>query len=158
VEGTVRVGKLARAKLPSGWLFLNGTDGRSFLVAHGNEPSSSVLGIAIPPDYAESRTFAVYQYADEGHVDDSESVDYDELLRSMKEGAVEDSKRRARAKLGTVELIGWAEPPHYDKAQHKLFWAEKLKFSDNDGFTLNYNVRILGRSGYLVVNGVGDFE
>ncbi|MEO6594247.1 MAG: DUF2167 domain-containing protein [Planctomycetota bacterium] len=55
-------------------------------------------------------------------------------------------------------MLGWAEPPHYDKAQHKLYWAERLQFESSGGETLNYNVRVLGRRGHLVVNGVGDID
>jgi len=158
VQGTVKVGTMAEAKLPAGWLFLSGADGRSFLKALGNQPGPSVLGVAIPPDFDASHTFAVYSYVDEGHVDDSETVDYDALLANLKESTAEESKVREKTGHGTVELLGWAEPPHYDKAHHKLYWANKLKFGDSDGLTVNYNVRVLGRAGHLVVNGVGDLD
>ncbi len=159
-EGTARIGTMAEAKLPEGWLFLAGEDGRRFLRELGNRPGPATLGVAIPPDFADSDVFAVYSYSDEGNVDDSETPDYAQLLVDMKEAAKEQSEERKKAGLGTVELLGWAEPPHYDKAEHKLFWAEKLKFSDGegDGLTLNYNVRVLGRAGHLVVQGVGGME
>jgi uncharacterized membrane-anchored protein len=157
-EGTVEVGSMARVKLPAGWLFLSGADGHGFLTALGNDPGPSVLGVALPPDFDTSHTFAVYSYVGEGHVDDSETPDYDALLADMKESTAEQSKARQKVGRGKVELLGWAEPPHYDKTQHKLYWAEKLKFGDTDGLTLNYNVRVLGRAGHLVVNGVGDVD
>lgn len=157
-EGTVAIGTMAEAKLGAGWLWLGGEDGRKFLRQIGNQPGPSTLGVAIPPDFADSEVFAVYSYADDGHVDDDEAPDYDQLLTDMKESAVEQSKERQKAGLGTVALLGWAEPPHYEKAQHKLYWAEKLQFSESDGLVLNYNVRVLGRSGHLVVNGVGGIE
>src|SRR5205814_4303057 len=53
-----------------------------------------------------------------------------------------------------MELIGWAAPPRYDKAAHKLYWAKELKFSGETGNTLNYNIRVLGRRGVLVLNAV----
>ena len=157
-EGTVRIGTVAEARLAQGWLFLAGDDARRFLTDLGNQPGPQVLGVAMPPDFAESRVFAVYSYADEGYVEDDESPDYDALLAEMQESAKESSMQRKKAGLGGVELRGWAEPPHYDKAQHKLYWAEKLKFEENPGLTLNYNVRVLGRKGHLVVNGVGDID
>ena len=157
-EGTVKVGTVAEARLTNGWLFLAGADARKFLADLGNQPGPQVLGVAMPPDFAESKVFAVYSYADEGHVGDDEAPNYDELLTDMQESAKESSKQRKQAGLGGVELQGWAEPPHYDKEQHKLYWAEKLKFDENPGLTLNYNVRVLGRSGHLVVNGVGDID
>ena len=158
VEGTVKIGTVAEAKLTQGWLFLAGADARRFLTDLGNQPGPQVIGVAMPPDFAESKVFAVYSYADEGHVADDENPDYDALLAEMQAGAKESSAQRKKAGLGGVELWGWAEPPHYDKEQHKLYWAEKLKFEENPGLTLNYNVRVLGRTGHLVVNGVGDID
>lgn len=76
----------------------------------------------------------------------------------MKDAAAEDSKQRKEAGLQGVALVGWAEAPHYDKAQKKLYWAERLHFDGEQGDTLNYNVRVLGRTGHLVVNGVGGIE
>jgi uncharacterized membrane-anchored protein len=157
-EGTVKVGTVAEARLTNGWLFLAGANARRFLLDLGNQPGPQVLGVAMPPDFAESKVFAVYSYADEGHVGDDENPNYDELLTEMQESAKESSKQRKTAGLGGVELLGWAEPPHYDKEQHKLYWAEKLKFDESAGLTLNYNVRVLGRTGHLVVNGVGDID
>lgn len=157
-EGTVKVGSVAEAKLSEGWLFLAGADGRHFLEAIGNHPGPSTLGVAIPPDFTTSHSFAVYSYADDGHVNDDEHPDYEELLADMKESTRAESEERKTLGQGGVALLGWAEPPHYDTAQHKLYWAEKLKFDDSPGLTLNYNVRILGRSGHLVVNGVGGID
>jgi len=53
-----------------------------------------------------------------------------------------------------MTLVGWAEPPHYDAVAHKLYWAKDLTFEGNDHHTLNYNIRILGRRGVLVLNAV----
>jgi uncharacterized membrane-anchored protein len=157
VEGTVQIGKWAEVKLESGWLFIANRNAQKFLVAVGNAPDPDVLGVAFAPDYEDSGVFAVYSYADEGHVEDDENPDFAELLTTMKEAAKEGSEERKKAGLAGVELLGWAEPPHYDKAEHKLYWAEKLAFEGQDEPVLNYNVRILGRSGHLVVQGVGDF-
>src|SRR5688572_1830047 len=155
-SGTAKVGNVAEVKLGEDWLWLAGADGQNFLADIGNQRSPEVLGVAIPPDFADGGTFAVYTYDDEGHVHDDEQPDYDALLADMKASAVEQSKEMKKAGLGGVKLLGWAEPPHYDKAQHKLYWAERLRFDHADGDTLNYNVRVLGRTGYLVVRGVGD--
>jgi uncharacterized membrane-anchored protein len=159
VAGTAKLGTVAEVKLGDGWQFLAGANGRRFLSDIGNRnPDASILGVAVPPDFEQSQMFAVYNYDDEGHVSDDEAPDYDQLLTDMKANAVEQSEELKKAGLGGVALLGWAEPPHYDRAQHKLYWAETLKFEDNDGLTLNYNVRVLGRRGHLVVKGVGGIE
>ena len=157
-KGTAKVGGVAEAKLGEGWLWLERGNGQKFLRDRGNLPNPAVLGVAIPPDFADGGMFAVFTYSDEGHVHDDEQPDYDALLVDMREAAVEQSKEMKKAGHGGVRLVGWAEPPHYDKTQHKLYWAERLDFEDSDEDTLNYNVRVLGRTGHLVVNGVGGIE
>ena len=52
--------------------------------------------------------------------------------------------------------MGWASPPFYDKEQKVLHWAKELHSQDADGNTLNYNVRVLGRKGVLILNAVAD--
>jgi len=98
----------------------------------------------------------ILTYVDDGHVDDSdaEKIDYDELLADMKEGTDQHNQARAEAGFPTVKLVGWAEPPHYDKATRKLYWAKELAFEDSDSNTLNYDVRVLGREGVLSMNAV----
>lgn len=155
-KGLVPIGDQARVLLADGWIWLGDSHARRFLVQLGNPEDDSVLGLAIPPDFETSNAFAVYSYADEGYVADDEEPDFDDLLSQMKDRAVEESDARKQAGLPTVKLVGWAEPPHYDKSQHKLYWAERLQFGDSDTETLNYNVRILGRGGFLVVQGVGE--
>jgi uncharacterized membrane-anchored protein len=156
--GTSKLGTVAEVRLADGWLFLPEANGRRFLTDLGNRPGASILGVAIPPDFDESHAFAVYSYVDDGHVADDEDPDYDALLHEMQEAAAEQSKERKQAGMGGVRLLGWAEPPHYDRTEHKLYWAERLQFEGSDGETLNYNVRVLGRTGHLVVNGVGDID
>ena len=156
--GTVKVGSIAEAKLGEGWRWLDGDNGRSFLRQLGNRPDSSTLGVALPPDFDQSGIFAVYSYVEDGHIEDLETPDWDELLESMKEGAKEDSKQRVKQGLESVELLGWAEPPHYDPVGKKLYWAKEIRFGGAPVTTLNYNVRILGREGVLVLNAVADTD
>jgi uncharacterized membrane-anchored protein len=155
-KGKVPVGDQATVSLGEGWIWLRDEKARGFLESLGNPPRPAVLGVALAPDYMESGVFAVYSYADEGHIEDDEEPDYDALLASMQESTTEESRQRKEAGLPTVQLNGWAEPPHYDRQQHKMYWAERLLFEEHEEETLNYNVRILGRSGYMVVQGVGD--
>jgi uncharacterized membrane-anchored protein len=155
--GTVKAGTVATVKLGDDWLWLDGADGMRFLKDLGNDPSP-VLGVAVPPEYRRSGVFAVYSYLQEGHIADDEAPDYDALLSDKKQAAVEESNARKQAGLKGVTLLGWAESPHYDKATHKLYWAERLQFEGNAGETLNYYVRVLGRTGHLVVNGVGSIR
>lgn len=153
--GVVELAGVADIKLPEGWYWIEGTDAQKMLMSMGNQRDSSVRGVALPPDFVDSSIFAVYTLDEDGHIDDEEP-DYDELLETMQENTREGSKQRQEAGMGGVELIGWAEPPHYDKDNHKLYWAKELMFEGSESGTLNYSVRVLGRTGNIEINGVGD--
>jgi uncharacterized membrane-anchored protein len=98
----------------------------------------------------------VITYGEDGYVKDNDAaaINYDKLLAQMKEGTQEVNKQREKAGYPPIELVGWATPPHYDQATHKLYWARELKFGDRPNHTLNYSIRILGRRGVLVLNAV----
>ncbi|MCB9877240.1 MAG: DUF2167 domain-containing protein [Planctomycetes bacterium] len=155
--GTIELKSHGKVALGEGWLWLAGSDGQRFLVVLGNRQDPDVNGVAISPDYNESGIFAVYSHSEEGHVDDEEP-DYDDLLQSMRDGEEDDNKARKKAGVATVRTLGWAEPPHYDKVGHKIYWATKLQFEGNEGPTLNYNVRVLGRTSTIDMIGVGDID
>jgi len=67
-----------------------------------------------------------------------------------------DDANEERKKLGyePVRLVGWAQPPHYDQGNKKLYWAKEIKFGSSEEHTLNYNIRVLGREGVLELNAV----
>ena len=94
----------------------------------------------------------------QGHVkdDDAEDIDYDDLLKQMKKDSKAYNQEREEAGYPAIELVGWASPPYYDKADKKLHWAKELKFGGYEEHILNYNIRILGRKGFLVLNVIGD--
>lgn len=100
----------------------------------------------------------VVSYEEDGYVedDDAASLDFDDLLETMKEDTIEANEELAKQGYPTAELIGWATPPHYDAATKKLYWAKELRFEGVESNTLNYNIRIFGRRGTLVLNAVAD--
>jgi uncharacterized membrane-anchored protein len=78
----------------------------------------------------------------------------------MQEGAEAENAERRKAGYEPVRLVGWAETPSYDRAAHKLYWAKELAFGTDASreHTLNYNVRVLGRRGVLVLNAVASMH
>jgi uncharacterized membrane-anchored protein len=76
------------------------------------------------------------------------------MQKSVQEADVERKKKG----YASAELVGWAAPPRYDAAAHKLYWAKELKFSDAQEDTLNYNIRMLGRRGVLVLNVIASMK
>lgn len=155
-EGTVTIGEgLASLELPEGWSYLRDSDAR-FVVEEvwGNPEDESVIGFASPP--GDVSWGVIFSFVGDGHVadEDAASLDYNELLEGMREDTRLGNEYRQEAGYESVELIGWAEPPHYDSAAKKLYWAKELRFGDDEETTLNYDVRILGRKGVLVMSAV----
>jgi uncharacterized membrane-anchored protein len=154
---------LATLNVPPSFRYLDAKQAERVLVeAWGNPMGRGTLGMLVPSELsplAEDGWAIVITYADEGHVkdDDAEGIDYGKLLRDMQKSARADNRARIRAGYPPVELIGWAAPPRYDRATRKLYWAKELKFGD-EANTLNYNIRVLGRSGVLVLNAVASMD
>ena len=129
-----------------------------------NPPDQDVLGMVVPttvPLSSEHAWAVVITRTDEGHVADADAqkTDYAQMLKDLQQGVAEANTERKKAGYSEMTLVGWAAPPHYDAATKKLYWARELSFSDADQHTLNYDVRVLGRTGYLSLNavaGIGD--
>ena len=73
----------------------------------------------------------------------------------MQAAVTEANAERKKQGYPAMTLLGWAEAPHYDKATHKFYWAKEYAIEGQHGpNSLNYNIRILGRKGVLVLNAV----
>ena len=157
-------GGLAKIHLPNGFRFLDPTNAEIVLSKiWGNPPGAKTLGMLVPTDISPASASAwavILTYDEDGYVkdDDAEKIDYTKLLKEMQESTTEASKEREKQGFGSIQLIGWATPPRYDKSSHKMYWAKELKFDGSDENTLNYNIRLLGRRGVLVLNAVAGME
>lgn len=162
-EGDITVPKAhARFQLTPDFRYLEQADARRVLEdLWGNPPDESVLGLIVPrkPDLLTDDSWAVVvTYSDEGYVSDEDAakIDYAEMLTEMKRSMREENGARKEAGYGTVDLVGWAVPPRYDGSAKKLYWAKELSFNGSAEHTLNYDIRVLGRHGYLSLNAVAD--
>ena len=157
-------GKIATLKLPSTFRYLAPADAERVLVdAWGNPPGHATLGMILPADISplsDQGWGVIVTYEKDGHVkdDDADSIKYDELLKEMKEGTLAANAARKEQGYPGMTLIGWAEPPSYDKASHKLYWAKELRSEGASQSSLNYNIRVLGREGVLVLNAVAGMD
>jgi len=124
----------------------------------GNPPSAAdgVLGLVIENGKSiyDNVWSAVVTYEDTGYVPDknAKSEDYDKVEEQIRDGEADGNAERQKQGYATMHLVGWAQPPSYDAAQHSLIWARDIKFSDTPVDTLNYDVRLLGRKGVLSLN------
>ncbi len=157
-------GGLASVNLPPSFRYLDPEQSEQLLVqGWGNPPGNETLGMLFPTGsspLSPEGWGVVISYEEEGHVkdDDALGIDYDALLKEMQADTRASNKQRLKAGYQGVELVGWAAKPRYDGATHKLHWAKELRFGDEPGNTLNYNIRILGRRGVLVLNAVAAMD
>jgi uncharacterized membrane-anchored protein len=149
---------VATIKVPEGYKYLDTKQARYVMEnIWGNPPQEGIQGLLMPVDRTpyEAETWAVTVFYDEsGHVkdEDAKDIDYDDLLKDMQKETKEASEERVKMGYQAIELVGWATPPFYDEANHKLHWAKEIKFIGDSANTLNYNIRVLGKSGVLELN------
>ena len=162
-RGEITLGDgLAIINVPEGFKFLDSEQSKRVLTDLWGNPPSEPIGLLFPDDMTpmhDNFTYAVeIEYAEEGYIEDedAEDLDYDDLLEEMQEDAKAGNPERTELGYPTIELVGWASQPYYDQENKKLHWAKELKFEDYDVNTLNYNIRVLGRKGYLNLNAIGD--
>lgn len=154
----------ATLKVDEGFRYLEAADARRVLEElWGNPEDESVLGLVVPeqPSLLDEGSWAVVlTYSDDGHVDDEDAAkaDYNEILAEMQKATGDSNPARKEAGYPTVDLIGWAAPPRYDAGAHKIHWAKELSFDGSPEHTLNYDIRVLGREGYLSLNAVADMK
>ncbi|TLY49264.1 MAG: DUF2167 domain-containing protein [Gammaproteobacteria bacterium] len=125
----------------------------------GNPPDSDVLGMLVPTSKSlpEKDAWAVViTFVADGYVSDADAAktDYAKILKDMQQESRDANAERTKRGYPAVEIVGWATPPHYDAAANKIYWARELDFTGSHEHTLNYDIRVLGRSGYLSLNAV----
>lgn len=157
-EGHILLSGGAELNIPGNFRYLGPDDAEAVLVRlWNNPPGPKPLGMLLPAgksplDY--NCWVVTIEYLEEGHVkdDDAEKIDYTSLLAQMKKGVSDGNRERLKKGYPGIQLIGWAAPPRYDEATKKLFWAKEISFDNQAEHTLNYNIRVLGRKGVLLLN------
>jgi uncharacterized membrane-anchored protein len=165
-SGEVSLGDgFARLSLTPEWRFLGPDDAQRVLVDVWHNPprGEKPLGMLFPADSGPldpDGWGVLITYSADGHVSDSdaEHVDYDSLLHDLQADTESQNEERVRQGYPRVELIGWAARPHYDRESHKLHWARELRFDGDSEHALNYDVRVLGRRGVLVMKAIADMS
>ena len=151
---TGELGSIATVSVPEKFVFAGPEDTRKLMEAMHNPTSGAEMGFIAPE---EGSWFIVFEYDDSGHVADDEKgkLDADEILKTMRESQKEGNKERAKRGWNTLELTGWTAPPHYDAKSNNLEWGTRLK-SSSGSENVNYNSRLLGRTGVMSATFVGD--
>lgn len=148
--------------VPDGFVFLNPMQSKHLLVDYWGNTQDKVegtLGTLVKEDagiYYNVETAYVVSYEDAGYVSDKDaaSIDYDDLLKNMQEGIREENQNNPSGQKW--ELLGWAWHPTYDNQKKILGWAKHYKVDDNE--VINYDVRVLGKAGFVVITAVASPE
>lgn len=165
LQGSVELKKAkASLEVPVTHYFLGAEDARAVLEdAWDNPPDDQVLGMIFPAG-ASPLDYGVWgatiHFSDDGYVSDEDAggIDYDELLGDIQKSQRENNKWREKNGYPPIEIVGWAQTPAYNAETHKLYWAKELKFGDVETNTLNYDIRVLGRRGALVISFIATME
>ncbi|MDX1830458.1 MAG: DUF2167 domain-containing protein [Lutibacter sp.] len=153
---------IGQIKVPEGFKYLNSEQSEKVLTDLWGNPKypNMTLGLILPESQGlmddNGYVFNI-QYDEIGYVkdDDADDIDYDELLVQIQEDTEDENKERIKEGYPAISIIGWAKKPYYDKERKILHWAKEVKFGTDEINTLNYNVRILGRKGVLILNAIG---
>ena len=145
----LELGHEVQLQLPAGYVFLGMPDADRFLKKNGSFDNEGVLGVVMSQDEKQGWG-VILDYQEAGYVKDDEKLDADELLKAIRQGTEEGNKERVAHGFPALSVGNWSEPPHYDRATHRLVWA--LPATSTNGTTINYNTRVLGRRGYVSLN------
>lgn len=145
--------------VPEGFIFLDKDESRHLLVDYWDNPTDrldGIIGTMVKQDagiFYNVETAYVISYENAGYVSDKDaiSIDYDDLLKSMQEAVREENKKNPKGQKW--ELLGWAWRPTYDNQKKVLAWAKHCRI-DGEQEVINYDVRILGKAGFVVITAV----
>jgi uncharacterized membrane-anchored protein len=135
---------VAAIVVPTGSAFLSSAGTRRFLELQGNLGSDNGFTFA-PGDIS---WFSVFSFDPSGHVPDEEKIDPDELLAIMKKSNADANEERKKRGLPTLVLEDWFVTPHYDIQTKRLEWGTRLRQASGE-VTVNYSIRLLGRTGVM---------
>ncbi len=148
------IGRLAQVDVPQGYRATGAPGTRVLVEVMGNRPDDSLLATLMPSDTVA--WFVLFSFDDAGYVRDDESgdLDADALLDALKQANNEANDYRKSHGLPTLQISGWERKPVYNQGTHNLEWA--VRATSEGEPVVNFNVRMLGRSGVMSANLVID--
>ncbi len=148
---TVSLGDQAHIQMGQPYNFADASGARELMEAMGNTVSNDEVGL-IMPRAKDQDWFMLFEYEAVGFVkdDDKDKIDKDAILEGIRQGTEEANEMRKRKGIPALHVQGWFEEPHYDPVTHNLVWALTAR-NDEGQEVVNYNVRLLGRQGFMSV-------
>lgn len=153
---TVDLGVTSTLDLGKDFVFLNAADTKQVLTDNHDKPSGTEIGSVYPVDTKQNWSLFL-EYHDSGHIKDDEkkSIDANALLKSYRDGTEQRNKDLPAEEH--LRITGWDVKPFYDEKTHHLTWSIAAADAQNRPL-VNYDVRILTRTGYISAILVSDPE
>ncbi len=152
----IKLAGQATVDLPEGYVFFGKDDTRVLLEKMGNPAAEHDIGTIVPKDVQQKGFFVSVKWDAAGYIKDDEADKLDQaaLLDSIREGTEAANEFRKQRGFKPLTVVGWDEPPRYERAAHHIVWA--IVGKTDEGQTVNFNTRLLGRRGFLSLNLVSD--
>lgn len=150
-EGAGDLGGVAKIAIPKGYRFTHGSGASRVMELLGNLPMPSASGMLATEGLG---SWIIFSYDSSGYVKDDEKNDInaDELLETRRKGLAESNKVRKERGIDELAILGWAMPPRFNDSTKTLEWAVRIQNLDGTGGeSINYETRLLGRSGSMKV-------
>ena len=149
------LGGQAELPVPEGFVATNGDGSRTILRLFDNLTGDNEVGMFAPASFD---WFVTFDWDAIGYVKDDEKdkLDAKAMLKSMQENNEEANKIKKERGMSTLSLVGFDVAPNYNPETNNLEWALRLKDDASGGESVNYNVKVLGREGVMVVTLVCD--
>ncbi len=148
-------GDVAQITLSEGYLFADAEDTKKLMESMGNPSAGDEVGLIVSADQ-NTDYYILFCYNPVGYVkdDEKENIDSDAILQDIRRGTEQANKERKNMGFAPINVVGWYEEPHYDTRSHNLVWAI---LGESEGAQMvNYDVRLLGRHGYMSATLVTD--
>ena len=162
IVGPAKIKLLDQGELtiPAGDVFVPAAEANRIMEAIGNPAHSSRFGLIVSRKDQDIWMVDV-DWIKEGYVRDGDAKDWkpDTLLSTLKDNTEQDNTGRQARGLPALDILGWAQPPAYDAAAHRLVWSMRLKergAPENVPQVINYNTYALGRDGYFSLDLITD--
>ena len=145
---TGQLGRMGQIQVPSGVGFVDQANMDGFNQVTGNLPNPADVGALFSQ---EAGWIVFFNFEDIGFVkDDTEELDADALLASLKKTDEPANEMRRSQGLDELHTDGWSRPPFYDEKTNNLTWGLRLRAGDGSK-VINHQVRLLGRRGVMNV-------
>lgn len=145
------VGDMGTIPVPGSYLFADANNTRKILRAMELTVTGSEIAM-IRPANAKQDWYVVFDFADDGFVEDDEadSLDSSGMLSILQDINEEENQQRINQGWAPTKILGWDHPPAYNRSNNYLTWALRV---ERDAVTdINVNTRALGRHGVMIVN------